>query len=75
MGAACAEVDLPLLPGVATASELMLAYADGFRFMKFFPAVAAGGVPVLQALGPRQAQLGASMGGPATVTLDMPLRN
>lgn len=51
MGAACADVDLPLLPGVATASELMLAYADGFRFMKFFPAVAAGGVPVLQALG------------------------
>ena len=31
--------------------------------------------PVLQALGPRQAQLGASMGGPATVTLDMPLKN
>jgi len=30
---------------------------------------------VLQALGPRQAQLGASMGGPATVTLDMPLKN
>lgn len=51
MGAACADVDLQLLPGVSTASELMLAYADGFRFMKFFPAVAAGGVPVLQALG------------------------
>ena len=30
---------------------------------------------VLQALGPQQAQLGASMGGPATVTLDMPLKN
>lgn len=29
---------------------------------------------VLQALGPRQAQLGASMDGPATVTLDMPLK-
>lgn len=51
MGAACREVDLPLLPGVATASELMLAYGDGFRFMKFFPAVAAGGIPVLKALG------------------------
>lgn len=51
MGSACSDVDLPLLPGVATASELMLAYADGLRFMKFFPAVAAGGVPVLRALG------------------------
>ena len=51
MGAACSEAELPLLPGVATASELMLAYGDGYRFMKFFPAVAAGGVPVLQALG------------------------
>lgn len=50
LGAACAEVGLPLLPGVATASELMLAYADGYRFCKFFPAVAAGGVPVLKAL-------------------------
>lgn len=51
MGAACANVDLALLPGTATASELMLAYADGFRFMKFFPAVAAGGTATLQALG------------------------
>jgi len=30
---------------------------------------------VLQALGPRQAQLGGQMGGPATLTLDMPLKN
>lgn len=29
---------------------------------------------ILQALGPRQAQLGAGMGEPATVTLDMPLK-
>lgn len=29
---------------------------------------------VLQALGPRQAQLGAAVDGPATVTLDMPLK-
>ncbi len=47
---ACAAVDLPLLPGVATASELMQAYADGYRFCKFFPAVAAGGVPMLKSL-------------------------
>ena len=29
---------------------------------------------LLQALGPRQAQLGGSMGGAATLTLDMPLK-
>jgi len=50
LGAACREAGLPLLPGVATASESLLAYADGHRFCKFFPAVAAGGVPVLKAL-------------------------
>lgn len=50
LGDACAQAGLPLLPGVATASELMLAYSDGHRFCKFFPAVAAGGVPVLKAL-------------------------
>lgn len=50
LGSACSEIGLPLLPGVATASELMLAYADGHRFCKFFPAVAAGGIPVLKAL-------------------------
>lgn len=50
LGQACAEADLPLLPGVSTASELMQAYADGHRFCKFFPAVAAGGVPMLKAL-------------------------
>ncbi|HQZ00117.1 MAG TPA: bifunctional 4-hydroxy-2-oxoglutarate aldolase/2-dehydro-3-deoxy-phosphogluconate aldolase [Propionicimonas sp.] len=50
LGAACRAAGLPLLPGVATASELLLAFADGYRFCKFFPAVAAGGVPVLKAL-------------------------
>lgn len=47
---ACRDADLPLLPGVATASELMMGYADGIRFFKFFPAVVAGGVPALKAL-------------------------
>jgi 2-dehydro-3-deoxyphosphogluconate aldolase/(4S)-4-hydroxy-2-oxoglutarate aldolase len=51
VGAACREIGLPLLPGVATASEVMAASADGHLFLKFFPATAAGGVPMLQALG------------------------
>jgi 2-dehydro-3-deoxyphosphogluconate aldolase/(4S)-4-hydroxy-2-oxoglutarate aldolase len=40
---------LPLLPGVATSSEVMQANADGFTFLKFFPATAAGGVALLKA--------------------------
>ncbi|MCL4696317.1 MAG: keto-deoxy-phosphogluconate aldolase, partial [Burkholderiaceae bacterium] len=47
---ACRQAGLPLLPGVATASEVMAASADGFDFLKFFPASAAGGLPMLKAL-------------------------
>jgi 2-dehydro-3-deoxyphosphogluconate aldolase/(4S)-4-hydroxy-2-oxoglutarate aldolase len=47
----CRELGLPLLPGVATASEVMAAGNDGHSFLKFFPAAAAGGVPMLKALG------------------------
>jgi 2-dehydro-3-deoxyphosphogluconate aldolase/(4S)-4-hydroxy-2-oxoglutarate aldolase len=50
IGMACAEIGLPLLPGVATASEVMSAQADGYNFLKFFPATAAGGIPMLKAL-------------------------
>jgi 2-dehydro-3-deoxyphosphogluconate aldolase/(4S)-4-hydroxy-2-oxoglutarate aldolase len=51
IGAACRRIGLPLLPGVATASEVMAASADGLRFLKFFPAQQAGGIPMLKALG------------------------
>jgi len=47
---ACAEADLPLLPGAATASEAMRLYARGHDVLKFFPAEAAGGVAALRAL-------------------------
>lgn len=50
IGAACREAGLPLLPGVATASEVMAANADGLVFLKFFPAVPAGGGAMLKAL-------------------------
>ncbi len=50
IGEACRQRGLPLLPGVATAGEVMAASADGHRFLKFFPATAAGGVPMLKAL-------------------------
>lgn len=50
LGRACAGIGLPLLPGVATGSEVMAANADGYAFLKFFPATAAGGIPMLKAL-------------------------
>ena len=50
LGAACRAAGLPLLPGVASAGEVMAANADGLQFLKFFPATAAAGVPMLKAL-------------------------
>jgi 2-dehydro-3-deoxyphosphogluconate aldolase / (4S)-4-hydroxy-2-oxoglutarate aldolase len=50
IGHACRNMGLPLLPGVATASEVMTANDDGYDFLKFFPATAAGGIPMLKAL-------------------------
>jgi 2-dehydro-3-deoxyphosphogluconate aldolase / (4S)-4-hydroxy-2-oxoglutarate aldolase len=47
---AAAKSDLPFMPGVATASELMAALARGFDVVKFFPAVPAGGTAALKAL-------------------------
>lgn len=41
---------LPLLPGVMTPSEVMEAKAAGFKQMKLFPAVPAGGIDMLNAL-------------------------
>jgi 2-dehydro-3-deoxyphosphogluconate aldolase/(4S)-4-hydroxy-2-oxoglutarate aldolase len=50
IGQACRDAGLLLLPGVATAGEVMAASDDGFHFLKFFPASAAGGVPMLKGL-------------------------
>ncbi len=47
---AVAQSELPFLPGVATASELMQAQARGFNTLKFFPAEQAGGIAMLRAL-------------------------
>ena len=47
---AAAERDLPFIPGVQTASELMAALARGFDVVKFFPAGPAGGIAALRAL-------------------------
>ncbi len=48
---ACEANDLPLLPGVATASEAMRLLERGYTVQKFFPAEANGGAPALKAIG------------------------
>jgi len=50
IGQASRDLGLPLLPGVATASEVMAAQAQGFDFLKLFPAVPVGGLSLLKAL-------------------------
>jgi 2-dehydro-3-deoxyphosphogluconate aldolase / (4S)-4-hydroxy-2-oxoglutarate aldolase len=41
---------LPLLPGAATASEVMALLERSYRFQKFFPAEPAGGIAALSSL-------------------------
>ncbi|GGC98474.1 bifunctional 4-hydroxy-2-oxoglutarate aldolase/2-dehydro-3-deoxy-phosphogluconate aldolase [Halopseudomonas salina] len=43
------ESPVPLLPGVATASEVLSGYRLGYRRFKLFPAQACGGIPLLEA--------------------------
>jgi len=47
---AMAGAPVPLLPGVATASEVMRALDAGMTHLKFFPAEAVGGAPAIAAL-------------------------
>ena len=44
------ELGLPMIPGVATASELSQALTAGVSVVKFFPAEAAGGVKMIKNL-------------------------
>ena len=46
------NLDIPLIPGVSTPSELMLALEFGFSNLKFFPAESSGGVAMLKSLAP-----------------------
>jgi len=45
------ETDIPFLPGAATPSEVMKLASHGFKFLKFFPAEAAGGTAMLKSIG------------------------
>jgi 2-dehydro-3-deoxyphosphogluconate aldolase/(4S)-4-hydroxy-2-oxoglutarate aldolase len=44
------DAGIPVLPGVATASEAMAAAEAGFDLLKFFPAEQAGGLDYLKSL-------------------------
>jgi 2-dehydro-3-deoxyphosphogluconate aldolase/(4S)-4-hydroxy-2-oxoglutarate aldolase len=48
---AAKDHDLAMLPGAATASEVMALLEQGYDMLKFFPAEAAGGIPMLKSLG------------------------
>jgi 2-dehydro-3-deoxyphosphogluconate aldolase/(4S)-4-hydroxy-2-oxoglutarate aldolase len=49
VGQSCRDLGLALLPGVATGSEILMAQEDGYTALKFFPAMQAGGAPMLKA--------------------------
>jgi 2-dehydro-3-deoxyphosphogluconate aldolase/(4S)-4-hydroxy-2-oxoglutarate aldolase len=43
-------MSFPFIPGIATASELMIALEHGYQLVKFFPAEASGGAKAVSAL-------------------------
>jgi 2-dehydro-3-deoxyphosphogluconate aldolase / (4S)-4-hydroxy-2-oxoglutarate aldolase len=46
---AAEDISIPLLPGIASPTEAMAASLMGYSYLKFFPAEAMGGTPVLKA--------------------------
>lgn len=50
LGKAAIRERIPFLPGVATAGDIMRGLDLGLSHFKFFPAMAAGGLPALKAL-------------------------
>jgi 2-dehydro-3-deoxyphosphogluconate aldolase/(4S)-4-hydroxy-2-oxoglutarate aldolase len=48
---AAQDYDLALLPGAATASEVMYLLEQGYNTLKLFPAEAVGGINLLKSLG------------------------
>ncbi|MDP4574362.1 bifunctional 4-hydroxy-2-oxoglutarate aldolase/2-dehydro-3-deoxy-phosphogluconate aldolase [Qipengyuania sp. G39] len=50
LGKAALRENIPFLPGIANAGDIMRGLDLGLTHFKFFPAVAAGGLPALKAL-------------------------
>ena len=54
LGRAAIEAQVPFLPGIANAGDIMRGLDLGLTHFKFFPAMAAGGLPALKALAKRR---------------------
>jgi len=50
LGKAAVAAQIPFLPGIANAGDIMRGLDLGLTHFKFFPAMAAGGLPALKAL-------------------------
>ena len=46
----CLEAGVPVMPGVATPSDILQALDHGLKILKFFPAESLGGIPTLEAI-------------------------
>jgi len=46
----CLAMNIPVMPGVATPTEIQMALDCGVSLLKFFPAEALGGIPLLEAI-------------------------
>lgn len=50
LGKAAVDADIPFLPGIANAGDIMRGLDLGLTHFKFFPAATSGGLPALKAL-------------------------
>jgi 2-dehydro-3-deoxyphosphogluconate aldolase/(4S)-4-hydroxy-2-oxoglutarate aldolase len=46
----CLKRKIPIIPGIATATEALMALDKGLKVLKFFPCEALGGIPMLKAI-------------------------
>jgi len=67
---AAKERDLPILPGVMTTTEIDRARALGLKYLKFFPAEAAGGARLLKAMTRPYVQTGMRLIPTGDITLE-----
>ena len=68
LATAASAADLPLLPGAATASEVMQMMELGFSMLKFFPAETNGGVSALKSIGAPMPQVSFCPTGGVNIT-------
>ncbi len=46
----CRQRNVPVIPGIATPTEALMALDKGLNILKFFPCEALGGIPMLEAI-------------------------